>query len=121
MAAAPVASLRAVHVVYGAGDRAVCALRGVTLDLHAGCFVSIMGPSGSGKSTLLSVLGGLAQLAEGSVTVAGRDLSALSDRERAHLRSATVAYVFQSFGLLPTLTARQNVAVPLRLDGISRS
>ncbi|MET7567782.1 ABC transporter ATP-binding protein [Streptomyces sp. NPDC005492] len=95
----------------------VCALDGVDLDFGAGTFTAVMGPSGSGKSTLLQCAAGLERPDGGTVTVAGVDLSGLGERRRTLLRRERIGFVFQSFNLLPSLTAAQNVALPLRLAG----
>src|SRR5437660_8256451 len=106
---------------YQQGRREVHALRGVTLHIAAGEFVSIMGPSGSGKSTLMHLLGALDTPTTGQALFQGRDLQTLSDRERSLLRRQHIGFVFQFFNLLPTLTAVENVALPLLLGGKSRS
>ncbi len=98
--------------VYPQGRRTVQALRGVSLGIGAGEFVAVMGPSGSGKSTLLHLLGALDVATSGTVRFAGRDLKSLSERRRALLRRSRIGLVFQSFNLLPTLTAAENVALP---------
>ena len=97
---------------YRSGDRTLRALKGVSLSIDPGEFVAIVGPSGSGKSTLLNLLGLLDDPTTGQVTVDGARSSGLSTRERTALRRDTVGFVFQDFYLLPTLTARENVAVP---------
>jgi putative ABC transport system ATP-binding protein len=97
---------------YSSGDRTLRALKGVSLSIDPGEFVAIVGPSGSGKSTLLNLLGLLDDPTTGQVTVDGARSSGLSTRERTALRRDTVGFVFQDFYLLPTLTARENVAVP---------
>jgi putative ABC transport system ATP-binding protein len=106
--------------VYQQGRREVRALRGVSLQIEAGEFVSIMGPSGSGKSTLMHLLGALDTPTSGQALFQGRDLQTLSDRERSILRRTRIGFVFQFFNLLPTLTAAENVALPLLLGGQSR-
>ncbi|MFF6997851.1 ABC transporter ATP-binding protein [Streptomyces sp. NPDC008313] len=95
----------------------VAALDGVDLDFAAGPFTAVMGPSGSGKSTLLQCAAGLDRPTSGSVTVDGTELAGLSERRRTLLRRERIGFVFQSFNLLPSLTAAQNVALPLRLAG----
>ena len=98
----------------------VTILDGITLDVPAGQFVAIMGPSGSGKSTLLGLLAGLDRPTAGSIRVDGVDLSTLDEDAVARLRLAKIGYVFQSFHLIPTLTALENVAIPLELAGAPR-
>ncbi|MBA2953235.1 ATP-binding cassette domain-containing protein [Nocardioides sp. MAH-18] len=112
-------AVRAVDAckVYGAGDTAVTALDDVTLDLPAGRFTAIMGPSGSGKSTLMHCLAGLDTLTSGRVLIGDTDLAALSDRERTLLRRDRLGFVFQSFNLLPTLSAEENITLPCDLAG----
>jgi putative ABC transport system ATP-binding protein len=118
--AEPDAVLRLVGVsrVYGSGEQAVTALAGVDLDIRAGELVAIMGASGSGKSTLLSIAGGLQQPSSGEVIVEGRALSGLDIKEMARLRRRSLGFVFQDFNLIPTLTALENVTLPLELDGV---
>lgn len=103
--------------VYRQGHVDVPALRGVSVDVPPGEFLSIMGPSGCGKSTLLHVIGGLASPTRGKVLLDGNDLSALSDAERTRLRRHKVGFVFQRFNLLPTLTARDNIALAQHIHG----
>jgi putative ABC transport system ATP-binding protein len=110
--------LRDVHRTHGSGAAAVHALRGVTLGLRPGELMAVMGPSGSGKSTLLNLAGGLDRPTEGGVYVEGKLLGDLSRRQLAALRRRSVGYVFQDLNLLPSLTAVENVALPLELDGI---
>jgi putative ABC transport system ATP-binding protein len=102
---------------YRRGDQAVRALDGVDLDIGVGEFVSIMGPSGSGKSTLLHLLGGLDDATAGSVSIDGHDLSQLGDEKLTEFRRQRLGFVFQFFNLLPTLSAWENVALPLLLEG----
>ncbi len=102
---------------YPSGGREITVLRDITFELEAGRILAITGPSGSGKSTLLGLLAGLDRPTSGRVLLDGRDLSTLTEDERAALRAATVGFVFQSFHLIPTLTARENVQVPLELRG----
>src|ERR1700731_3428533 len=104
-----------VTKLYQQGRRTVQAVRGVSLRIEAREFVSVMGPSGSGKSTLMHLLGALDTPTTGKALFRGRDLNAMSDRERAFFRRSSIGFVFQFFNLLPTLTAAENVALPLRL------
>ena len=94
-------------------------LRGVSLSVPAGQSVSVVGPSGSGKTSLLMILGGLEQATSGRVEVAGRSLTGLSEDDLSRLRGAEIGIVFQSFHLVPTMTALENVALPLELAGIA--
>ncbi len=102
---------------YGIGDSAVHALRGVSLDLPAGQFTAVMGPSGSGKSTLMHLLAGLDTPSAGTVTVAGQDITRMKDRDLTRLRRKHIGFVFQSFNLLPTLSAEENIVLPLAIAG----
>jgi len=111
--------VRDVTRTYGAGPTATAALRGVTFAVGEGQLVALRGRSGSGKTTLLNVVGGLDSPDGGTVTVAGQDVTGMSERERMRLRRETVAYIFQSFGLLPVLSAAENVGVPLRISGVA--
>src|SRR5437660_8473270 len=106
---------------YPQGHRLVKALQGVSLRIEAGEFVSIMGPSGSGKSTLMHLLGALDTPTSGEVFFQGRALHAISDRELSLIRRTRIGFVFQFFNLLPTLTAVENVALPLLLGGWRRA
>jgi putative ABC transport system ATP-binding protein len=102
---------------YGEGDTAVDALRGVSLDVHAGQLTAVMGPSGSGKSTLMHILAALDKPTAGLVEIAGTSLRDLSDRDVTLLRREHIGFVFQFFNLLPMLTAEENVTLPLSLAG----
>jgi putative ABC transport system ATP-binding protein len=113
-------ALRDVHKVFHQGEVEVRALAGVSLDIAAGAFVSIMGPSGSGKSTLLHLMGGLDLPTSGEISLDGSPFSRMSDDEITLLRRRKVGFVFQFFNLLPTYTAEENVALPLLLDGLAR-
>jgi len=106
-----------LHKVYKQGNREITALAGVTLDVQKGEFVAIMGPSGSGKSTFLHLIGGLDRPTRGEVLVDGQIVSQMSDGEVTLLRRRKIGFIFQFFNLLPTLTAVENVMLPLVLDG----
>jgi putative ABC transport system ATP-binding protein len=110
--------LRQVSRVYGEGAAEVHALREVSLEVDPGMMVAVMGPSGSGKSTLLTIAGSLEEPTSGQVLVAGQELAAMSRNDKARLRRQSIGYVFQDFNLLPGLTAAENVALPLELDGV---
>ena len=109
--------LDAVSRIHGGGAGEVHALRSVSFRAHAGELVAVMGPSGSGKSTLLTLAGGLDQPTSGHVLIEGTDLGTLGAKGRARMRRTSVGYVFQDFNLIPALTAAENVALPLELDG----
>ncbi|OLB65583.1 MAG: macrolide ABC transporter ATP-binding protein [Actinobacteria bacterium 13_2_20CM_2_72_6] len=109
--------LRDVHRTHGSGETAVHALAGITLTVGAGELVAVMGPSGSGKSTLLNLAGGLDRPTQGEVAVDGTVLGRASRRALAALRRRRIGYVFQDLNLLSSLTAAENVALPLELDG----
>src|SRR6266480_4819911 len=111
--------LRGVTKVYGQGDTVVNALRGVDLKVEPGAMVAVMGPSGSGKSTLLTIAGSLEEPTEGEVLIDGALLRQMSRNAKARLRRRSIGYVFQDFNLLPGLTAVENVALPLELDGVA--
>ena len=108
---------RAVTRVFGEGEAAVHALRGVTLDVPSGQFTAIMGPSGSGKSTLMHLLAGLDRPTDGTVEIGGEDVGRMSDAQLTKLRRRHVGFVFQAFNLLPVLTAEENVTLPLSIAG----
>ncbi|MBC7308664.1 MAG: ABC transporter ATP-binding protein [Tetrasphaera sp.] len=113
----PTLRLIDVHRTHGTGEAAVHALRGVSLEVHPGELVAVMGPSGSGKSTLLNVAGGLDRPTQGQVIIGDTDLTDLDARGLAKLRRRRVGFVFQDYNLIPSLTAAENVALPLELDG----
>jgi putative ABC transport system ATP-binding protein len=113
------AAARAVDVwkTYGSGDAAVTALRGISVELHSGRFTAVMGPSGSGKSTLMHCLAGLDSVSTGEVYIGETRLNGLSDRGLTRLRRDQVGFVFQQFNLLPTLTALENITLPMAIAG----
>ena len=111
--------LHSVSKTYGAGAALVHALSGVDLSVAEGTLVAVMGPSGSGKSTMLTIAGALEEPTAGEVLVGGQPLTNLSRNDRARLRRRSIGYVFQEFNLLAGLTAAENVALPLELDGVS--
>jgi putative ABC transport system ATP-binding protein len=106
--------------LYGSKENPVPALQGVDLTIEQGDFVAVMGPSGSGKSTLLHLIGGLDQPTGGSVWLGDTDISTLSDKALSRLRRERIGFIFQFYNLIPTLTARENVALPLLLDRVPR-
>jgi putative ABC transport system ATP-binding protein len=108
---------KALTRTYGDGDSAVHALRGVSIDLPVGQFTAVMGPSGSGKSTLMHLLAGLDTPSSGAVSVAGQDITRMKDRQLTRLRRKHIGFVFQSFNLLPTLSAEENIVLPLAIAG----
>jgi putative ABC transport system ATP-binding protein len=109
--------MRNVSKLYGTGSAQVTALNEISLTVNAGTMIAVMGPSGSGKSTLLTIAGSLEDPTSGEVLVGGAELSRMSRNDKARLRRRTVGYVFQDFNLLAGLTAAENVALPLELDG----
>jgi putative ABC transport system ATP-binding protein len=115
--AAPAVAAAAVTRRYGDGEAAVHALRGVSLEVPRGQFTAVMGPSGSGKSTLMHLLAGLDRPTEGSVHVGGQDITRMSDRALTKLRRSHIGFVFQTFNLLPTLNAQENILLPLTIAG----
>jgi putative ABC transport system ATP-binding protein len=120
--AAPAATETAVGATrvtrdYGDGESAVHALRGVSLEVPVGQFTAVMGPSGSGKSTLMHLLAGLDQPTNGRVTIGGVDITELPDKQLTKLRRRHIGFVFQSFNLLPMLTAEENILLPLSIAG----
>jgi putative ABC transport system ATP-binding protein len=117
----PIVNIVDVVKEYQLGQTVVPALRGVSLDVHKGEFISIAGPSGSGKTTLLNLIGCVDVATRGSVQVAGRDTSSLSERELTRLRLDTIGFIFQSFNLVGVLTVFQNVEFPLLLQGHLRT
>lgn len=113
----PVITLRDIHLTLGEGASQVHVLRGISLDVQKGTSVGVVGPSGSGKSTLLMVMAGLERVDSGGVLLAGEDFSKLDEDGLAAFRGRNIGIVFQSFHLIPNMTALENVAVPLELAG----
>lgn len=115
-----IAEARAVTKIYGSGETEVRALNGLNARFHRGQFTAIMGPSGSGKSTLMHVMAGLDRATSGEVTISGTDLSTLNEKQLTLLRRDRVGFVFQSYNLVPTLSAEENMVLPLQLAGQKR-
>ncbi|TNY35284.1 ABC transporter ATP-binding protein [Thermomonospora catenispora] len=113
----PAVTAVGVDKVYGTGDAAVHALRGVDVAFAKGAFTAIMGPSGSGKSTLMHCLAGLDTVTAGRITLGDVEITALGDKRLTLLRRERIGFIFQAFNLLPTLTAEQNILLPLELAG----
>lgn len=113
--------MEAVTKVYGSGASAVLALRGVSLQVDRGETLLISGPSGCGKTTLVSIIAGLMDYSSGSCRVLGHELGKLDEAARSDLRRTGIGFVFQSFNLLPALTAAENVSIPLLLSGVDRA
>ena len=111
-------SARAVRKVYRTGSQEVEALRGIDLDISQGELVTVMGPSGNGKTTLLNCLSGLDDIDEGTVSIDGADIHRMSDAKRTAHRAARMGFIFQAFNLVPVLSARENVELPLLVNGI---
>jgi len=116
-----IVSAKGVSRVYKTGTEEVHALRGVDVDVYRGEYLSIVGPSGSGKSTLFNMVGGLDMPTTGEVVIQGVELASLSRPEQARLRNKLIGYVFQTYNLIPVMTALQNVALPMMLGGVSVS
>jgi putative ABC transport system ATP-binding protein len=117
----PIIQLTDVHKVYATGAAEVRALRGVSLAIHPGEYLAVMGPSGSGKSTLMHILGCLDIPSAGSYHLAGTDVSGMSEMELAQVRNRRIGFVFQQFNLLPSMTALRNVELPLCYAGVGRA
>ena len=106
-----------VHKTYDAGRVKVAALRGIDLNVREGEMVAIMGPSGCGKTTLLNCLSGLDDIDDGTIHIRGTDLATMSDDDKTHYRATKMGYIFQAYNLLPVLTTRENVELPLLVSG----
>jgi putative ABC transport system ATP-binding protein len=117
----PIIELADVHKVYATGAAEVQALRGVSLVIHPGEYLAVMGPSGSGKSTLMHILGCLDTPSAGTYHLAGTDVSGMSEMELAQVRNRRIGFVFQQFNLLPSMTALRNVELPLCYAGVGRA
>src|SRR5687768_2671783 len=114
-----IVELRGVTKVFYRGKEPLRVLEGINLDVVEGSFEALMGPSGSGKSTLLNLIAGLDRVSSGTARVANRDLTTMSDGELAKFRGQTVGFIFQAYNLMPVLTARENVELPLLLTNLS--
>ena len=117
----PVLELHDIHQIYGTGDAAVHALRGIDLAVAEGDYVAIMGPSGSGKSTLMNLLGCLDVASHGTYTLAGNDVSTLDENALARIRNRQIGFIFQSFNLVPRMSALANVELPLVYGRVGRA
>ncbi|MBI4552564.1 MAG: ABC transporter ATP-binding protein [Candidatus Latescibacteria bacterium] len=117
MTDSPVLATRALTKVFTTGDRTLCVLNGITLSVQKGEFLTIMGPSGCGKSTLLHLLSGLERPTSGDIMIDGQSIIGLSRRRMTLLRRAKIGFIFQFFNLLPNLTVRENIALPLLIGG----
>jgi len=115
----PIIDVKDVTRTFGSGPTATAALRGVNMTVGEGRLVALRGRSGSGKTTLLNIVGGLDTPDSGTVRIDGEDVTSMSEQQRVHLRRETVTYIFQSFSLLPGLSAAENVGVPLRIAGMA--
>ena len=115
----PIIKLEDVWKVYQLGKVELAALRGISLDINRGDFVTIMGPSGSGKSTLLNMIGSLDFPTKGKVFLKGKDISLMSENQLSQLRGKTIGFVFQEFNLLPNLDVLENITLPMVFQGVS--
>jgi len=116
-----IVSVRSLSRSYGSGDETVHALSDISFDVPAGSIIALVGRSGSGKTTLLNCIGGLDQPTSGTVIVDGDEVTALGEAQRADLRRDKLAFVFQTFGLMPLLSAEENVGLPMRLRGLENA
>jgi putative ABC transport system ATP-binding protein len=117
----PLVEIRHLAKAYQRGDQVVPVLTDITLDIHEGEFIALMGPSGSGKSTLLNLIAGIDKPDSGELLVAGQDITRLSEADLADWRAANVGFIFQFYNLMPVLTAYENVELPLMLTSLSRA
>jgi len=117
----PIICMRDIHKSYAMGDSRVTALKGVNLDISAGEFTALKGPSGSGKSTMLNICGLLDQPDSGDLSLAGKTIEGMSDGRLTELRREHIGFVFQSYNLLPVLSAAENIEYPLLLSGVAKS
>jgi len=115
----PIISVRGLTRVFGSGESAVTAVNGIDLDIYTQEFLAVTGRSGSGKTTLLNLMAGLDRPTAGTVFIDGLDLAALPESDLVELRRRSIGFVFQSFGLMPLLSAQENVELPLHIGGIS--
>lgn len=113
----PLIELKQAHKYYQLGETRIAALRGVDLTIHRGEFLAVWGPSGSGKSTLCNLIGMIDDPSSGTLLLEGRQLTQLPDDERSELRNRTIGFIFQSFNLIPVLSALENVMLPLQIRG----
>jgi putative ABC transport system ATP-binding protein len=116
----PIVRIMGLTKSYRRGNQVLRVLENISLDIEEGMFLALMGPSGSGKSTLLNLIAGLDQADQGTIEVAGQDISALSESELARWRAANVGFIFQFYNLIPVLTAFENVALPLTLAPLTK-
>lgn len=116
-----VVSVQDVWKVYGTGETAVTALHGISMDIRRGEMVAVMGPSGCGKTTLLNCCSGLDEITKGTVTLEGTDIHRMSDNRKSDYRAQRTGFVFQSYNLLPVLSAAENVEMPLLIGGVPRA
>ena len=117
----PILAVRGLYKIYQMGTVQVNALNGVDMDVYNGEFIAIMGSSGSGKTTLLNLVGGLDSVSKGSIYIEGRDIAQMDDRQLTTIRRQRMGYIFQSYNLIPVLSAAENVELPLKINKFSAS